>query len=98
MPTSFHQQPSQHPYNPYDVAVAALEFLGDQWGALPGPWGLTGHLHSGDWVPFTIGVCEVGDLYIRNDSQGDARHLPGSSTDDVATLGRAVAEVIGELY
>ncbi|MCT9003499.1 hypothetical protein [Streptomyces rhizosphaerihabitans] len=98
MATSFYQQPEQHPYTPYEVACAALEFLGDQWGALPGPWGRTGHLRSGDHVPFTVGVCEAGHLYIRNDAQGDSAHLPFASTADLAAVGQAIAEAVDDLY
>ncbi|MEU2857620.1 hypothetical protein ABZ672_04205 [Streptomyces mirabilis] len=98
MATSFYEQPEQHPHTPYDVVRAALEFLGDQWGALPGPWGTTGHLRSGDRIPFTVGVCEAGDLYIRNDAQGDSVHLPFTSTDDLPAIGQAIAEVVGALY
>lgn len=98
MATSFYRQPRRHPHTPYDVARAALEFLGDQWGVLPGPWGRTGHLRSGDCIPFTVGVCEAGDFYIRNDAQGDSVHLPFTSTADLAVIGQAIAEAVGTLY
>lgn len=98
MATSFYEQPKQHPHTPYAVACAALEFLGDQWSALSGPWGTTGHLRSGDRIPFTVGVCGAGDLYIRNDAQGDSVHLPFTSTADLPAIGQAIAEVVGELY
>ncbi|MFF3406657.1 hypothetical protein ACFYW8_10655 [Streptomyces sp. NPDC002742] len=98
MPTSFHRQPEQHPHTVYATARAALEFLGDQWGALPGPCGATGHLHNADHIPFTVGVCEAGHLYLRNDAQGDSVHLPFTSTDDPTAIGQAIAKVIGDLY
>ncbi|UFQ99721.1 hypothetical protein KBP30_41585 [Streptomyces sp. Go40/10] len=98
MADSFHQQPETVPHTPYAVACAAVEFLGDQWGALPGPWGVTGHLHNADHIPFTVGVCEAGDLYIRNDLQGDSRHLRFRSTADITLIGRTIAAVIGDLY
>ncbi|WP_237329956.1 hypothetical protein [Streptomyces sp. BA2] len=62
------------------------------------PLGTTGHLCSGDRVPFTIGVCEAGHLYIRNDAQGDSAHLPFTSTADLPAIGQAIAEVVGGLY
>ncbi|CAL9656152.1 hypothetical protein SUDANB21_06790 (plasmid) [Streptomyces sp. enrichment culture] len=62
MARSFFEQPREQPHTPYTVARAALEFLGDQWTALPGPWGTTGHLRSPLRIPFTVGVCEAGHL------------------------------------
>lgn len=99
MARSYFEQPRQQPYTPYTVARAALEFLGDQWSALPGPWGTTGHLHSPDRTPFTVGVCEAGHLYLRNDFLGDSTHLPYEPNGgDPAHIGRAIAEAIGDLY
>lgn len=60
--------------------------------------GVTGHLHNADHTPFTVGVCEAGDLYVRNDELGDSAHLRLSSTADLKSLGQAVADVIGDLY
>ncbi|GGY05074.1 hypothetical protein [Streptomyces minutiscleroticus] len=97
MPTSFLQQPEE-PVSPFEVARAALVLLGDQWGVLPGPMGTTGHLHNGDGTPFTVGVCEAGHLYVRNDSQGDAAHLPVPPTADLAALAHAVARILPELF
>ncbi|MEU6071851.1 MULTISPECIES: hypothetical protein [Streptomyces] len=98
MPTSFYDQPEEHPHSPYAVALAVVAVLGDQWGALPGPWGTTGHLHDADRIPFTIGVCEAGSLYIRNDTRGDGAHVPVKSDADLNTIGEAIAELIGRLY
>jgi hypothetical protein len=98
MPTSFYDQPEEHPHSPYDIARAAVEALGDQWGALPGPWGITGHIHDADRTPFTIGVCEAGVLYIRNDERGDSSHLAMDSNTDLETIGQAIADLIGHLY
>jgi hypothetical protein len=98
MPTSFYDQPEEHPHSLYAVALAAVEALGDQWGALPGPWGTTGHIHDADRIPFTIGVCEAGLLYIRNDRRGDSVHVPVKSDTDLKTIGEAIAELIGHLY
>ncbi|MFJ9662910.1 hypothetical protein ACIRPR_33785 [Streptomyces griseoflavus] len=99
MARSYFEQSRQQPHSPYTVARAALEFLGDQWTVLPGPWGTTGHLRSPDRIPFTVGVCEAGHLYLRNDSAGDSTHLPYESRGgDPAVIGRAIAEAIGGLY
>ncbi|MFE2603678.1 hypothetical protein ACFXDI_10060 [Streptomyces mirabilis] len=80
------------------VAQGAVSLLGDQWGAAAGPGGRTEHLRTNHTV-FTIGVCEAGDVFLRNDQIGDVRHLPhvnaNSSPDDIA---EQVAEYIGELY
>ncbi|MGW3820069.1 hypothetical protein [Streptomyces sp. NPDC005046] len=82
----------------FTVARKAVEMLGDQWGAAAGPGGRTGHLRTNHTV-FTIGVCEAGDVYLRNDDSGDVRHLPhvdaNSSPDDIA---EAVTLHIGDLY
>ncbi|MGW0730883.1 hypothetical protein [Streptomyces mirabilis] len=98
MAESFFRQPTESVHSPYAVACAAAEALGDQWRALPGPGLVTGHLHSGDRVPFTVGVCEAGDFYIRNDSVGDSRHLLVDPTADLPSLGAAVARVVGHIY
>ncbi|MFI9825254.1 hypothetical protein ACIHFC_33175 [Streptomyces sp. NPDC052013] len=98
MAKSFYEQPTQHPNTPYGIARASLEFLGDQWSALPGPWGRTGHLHNADRFPFTVGVCEAGHLYLRNDFLGDSTHLPYDSSAAPALIGQAIAEAIGALY
>ncbi|MEU1567229.1 hypothetical protein ABZ504_43910 [Streptomyces mirabilis] len=80
------------------VAQKAVERLGDQWGAAVGPGGRTGHLRT-DHTVFTIGVCEAGDVFLRNDKIGDVMHLPhvnaNSSPDDIA---EAVAQHVGHLY
>ncbi|MFJ2397470.1 hypothetical protein ACIOTI_32590 [Streptomyces sp. NPDC087843] len=80
------------------VAQKAVERLGDQWGAAAGPGGRSGHLRTNHTV-FTIGVCDAGDIYLRNDVIGDVRHLPhvnaNSSPDDIA---EAVAAHVGDLY
>ncbi|WP_435220624.1 hypothetical protein [Streptomyces sp. Tue6028] len=98
MTTSFHQQSTEQPHTPYEIACAAVTAMGDQWGVRPGPWGRTGHLRNADHTPFTVGVCEAGYLYLRNDELGDSVHLPLSSTADLPTLGQAIANVIGELF
>ncbi|MFC7512624.1 hypothetical protein ACFQV4_29835 [Streptomyces thermocarboxydus] len=97
MARSFFEQPREQPHALHRGA-RRLEFLGDQWTALPGPWGTTGHLRSPDRIPFTVGVCEAGRLYLRNDSAGDSTHLPYDSSADLAGIGRAIAEAIGGLY
>ncbi|MCX4429500.1 hypothetical protein [Streptomyces mirabilis] len=80
------------------VAQRAVSLLGDQWGAAEGPGGRTGHLRT-DHTVFTIGVCEAGDVFLRNDEIGDVMHLPyvnaNSSPDDIA---EQVAEYVGDLY
>lgn len=96
-PTSYHRQPVPD-FTPYDVAVKALEFLGDQWKALPGPWATTGHLHGWDNTPFTILAQPTGELIIRNDQLGDALPLPVEPTDTLHTVARVVTDVIGHLY
>lgn len=98
MARSFFQQPEQIPHTPYAVAQAALEFLGDQWSALPGPWVRTGHLRNADRIPFTVGICEAGHLYLRNDAQGDSVHLPFRSTSDLTAIAQAIADTVGDLY
>lgn len=75
-----------------------LDHLGDQWGAECGPWATTGHLRGWDRTPFTIGVNPTGELFVRNDQLGDALPLPVKPTDDLDTIARAVAEIIGHLY
>ncbi|WP_086798753.1 hypothetical protein [Streptomyces caniscabiei] len=93
--------PAQEPepsVTPYQVAQAAAVILGDQWGVRPGPMGTTGHLHNADWTPFTVGVCEAGHLYVRNDEIGDSAHLPVTVTADVDALARAVVDVLGSLF
>ncbi|MCX4993397.1 hypothetical protein [Streptomyces sp. NBC_00568] len=110
MPKDAHTHEWTHP--PYDdqdgapilgdrlftVACAAVLLLGDQWGAAAGPGGRTGHLRTNHTV-FTIGVCEAGGIFLRNDNEGDVRHLPhvdaNSSPDDIA---EAVAAHVGDLY
>lgn len=96
-PVSYHEQPVP-PFTPYDVAKAALKYCGDQWGAEPGPWATTGHLRAWDLTPFTIGVNPTGELFVRNDQLGDALPLPVEPTDDLDTVARAVAEIVGHLY
>lgn len=98
MTTSFHDHPQTPPHTPYDIARAAVDALGDQWGALPGPLGVTGHLHNDDRTPFTVGICEAGELYVRNDALGDSAHLPLSITADLKTLGEAIADVLPDLH
>ncbi|MEU2588245.1 hypothetical protein ABZ612_36400 [Streptomyces avermitilis] len=84
---------------PLAVAQKAVELLGDQWGAAAGPAGRTGHLRNACHDVFTIGVCEAGAVFFRNDVLGDAMHLPQvdaySSPDRIA---EAVADHIGDLY
>ncbi|GGJ68050.1 hypothetical protein [Streptomyces brasiliensis] len=65
---------------------------------MPGPWRTTGRLYDADRIPFTIGVCGTGELYIRNDAQGDSAHLPFPPTSDLAALGQHIADLIGDLY
>ncbi|MFD9464275.1 hypothetical protein [Streptomyces sp. NPDC060027] len=81
------------------AAQRAVSLLGDQWGAAAGPGGRTGHLRNAHHDVFTIGVCDAGDVFLRNDVTGDVRHLPHadahSSPDDIA---EQVAEYIGDLY
>ena len=96
-PVSFYNQPVPT-FTPYDVAKAALTYCGDQWGAEPGPWATTGHLRAWDNTPFTIGVNATGELFVRNDKLGDALPLPVEPTDDLDTIARAVAEIVGHLY
>ncbi|MGA5599602.1 hypothetical protein ACPCUF_00950 [Streptomyces griseoincarnatus] len=96
-PVSYHRLPVPG-FTPYDVAVAALEFLGDQWKALPGPWATTGHLYGWDNTPFTILAQPTGELIVRNDQLGDALPLPVETTDDLPTVARAVADITGRLY
>ncbi|MFI6340765.1 hypothetical protein [Streptomyces sp. NPDC050535] len=83
----------------HTVAQKAVEQLGDQWGAAAGPGGRTGHLRNAHQDVFTIGVCEAGDVFLRNDVIGDVRHLPhvnaNSSPEDIAN---AVALHVSDLY
>ncbi|MFF1517102.1 hypothetical protein [Streptomyces sp. NPDC058305] len=82
----------------FTVARKAVLRLGDQWDAAAGPGGRTGHLRTNHTV-FTIGVCEAGDIYLRNDTNGDVRHLPhvdaNSNPDGIAD---AVCDHIADLY
>ncbi|PWI05489.1 hypothetical protein DIZ27_38825 [Streptomyces sp. NWU339] len=96
-PVSYHSQPVPT-FTLYDVAKAALEHCGDQWRAAPGPWATTGHLWAWDNTPFTIGALPTGELFVRNDQLGDALPLTVKPTDDLDTIGRAVAEITGHLY
>ncbi|WP_328868628.1 hypothetical protein OHT76_44090 [Streptomyces sp. NBC_00287] len=60
---------------------------------------MTGHIWDADRIRFTVGVCEAGHLYVRNDSRGDSTHLLDTEPDaDLVTLGQAIADVIGDLY
>lgn len=96
-PVSYHRLPVPD-FTPYDVAKAALEFVGDQWRAEPGPWATTGHLYGWDNTPFTIAAQPTGELIVRNEMLGDTLPLPVQPTDDVKVIGRAVADIIGRLY
>ncbi|CAM5717801.1 MULTISPECIES: hypothetical protein [Streptomyces] len=96
-PVSFHNL-DVPPFTPYDIAKAALTYLGDQWGAEPGPWATTGHLRAWDGTPFTIGAQPTGELFLRNDQLGDTLALPVKPTDDLDTIARAVDETVGHLY
>ncbi|MFJ5779332.1 hypothetical protein [Streptomyces sp. NPDC093094] len=98
MPEAYYELPETFPHTLYDVARAACEALGDQWQVLPGHWGVTGHLRSPDRIPFTIGVCGAGSLYLRNDLRGNSAHLPAAAESDPAVIGQAVADLIGHLY
>lgn len=81
------------------VAQKAATLLGDQWGAAAGPGGRTGHLRNGFHDVFTIGVCEAGDVFLRNDVVGDVRHLPHvDATSSPDRIAEAVASHIGDLF
>ncbi|MET8411702.1 hypothetical protein ABZV34_27015 [Streptomyces sp. NPDC005195] len=81
------------------VAQGAVTLLGDQWSAAEGPAGRTGHVRSGSRDVFTIGVCEAGAVFLRNDGTGDVMHLPHTDAEsDVDAIAEQVAEYIGHLY
>ncbi|MET8292195.1 hypothetical protein ABZV80_44940 [Streptomyces sp. NPDC005132] len=81
------------------AAQTAVTLLGDQWGAAEGPAGRTGHLRSGSHDVFTLGVCEAGGVFLRNDGTGDVMHLPhADATSSADTIAAQVAEYIGHLY
>jgi hypothetical protein len=54
--------------------------------------------YDADRTPFTIGICEAGVLYIRNDERGDSAHRAMDSNTDLETIGQAIADLIGHLY
>lgn len=89
---------AQRPPTPYEVALAALDLLGDQWGVEPGPMGVTGRLHNADWTHFTVGVCDAGCMYVRNDENGDSAHLRPKVTAGTAALAQALHDVIDSLF
>ncbi|MET7746486.1 hypothetical protein [Streptomyces sp. NPDC005385] len=82
----------------FTAARKTVETLGDHLSAAAGPGGRTAHLRTGGTV-FTLGICDAGDIFLRNDEIGDVRHLPhvnaNSSPDAIA---EAVANHIGDLY
>ncbi|MFF4542239.1 hypothetical protein [Streptomyces aureus] len=81
------------------VAQQVVALLGDQWGAAEGPGGRTGHLRNAHQDVFTIGVCEAGCVFLRNDVSGDVMHLPHVNADSSADeITEAAHEHIGELF
>ncbi|WP_031102302.1 hypothetical protein [Streptomyces sp. NRRL S-1896] len=97
MPLSFSRQPVPD-YSIWQATNEALKYLNDQWGAEPGPWGVTGHLRAWDHTPFTVGVTETGALFLRNDQLGDATTLKVTATDSLDTVARAIADAVDGLY
>ncbi|MFJ2007794.1 hypothetical protein [Streptomyces chartreusis] len=59
--------------------------------------GTTGHLRHDAAIPFTVGVCEAGHFYVRNEESGASTHLPVSTTAELDTLANALCDVIGDL-
>ncbi|MFG3267880.1 hypothetical protein [Streptomyces bobili] len=98
MPTPYHSLPEHFPHSPYAAACAAEQAMGDQWQVFPGPWGVTGHLFNSEHTPFTVGVCEAGSLYIRNDERGDSIHVPVNSHTPLTKIGQTIAELINDLF
>ncbi|MER7982472.1 hypothetical protein [Streptomyces sp. NPDC095817] len=96
----YEDQEPAHVFNSplFTAARKAVEFLGDQFGAAAGPGGRTAHLRT-QGVVFTLGICEAGDVYLRNEDIGDVIHLPhinaNSSPNDIA---EAVFNHIGDIY
>jgi hypothetical protein len=83
----------------YEVAGAAVELLGDQWSAEPGPDPSSALLHAGG-ITFTIAPDRAaGALRIRNTdpdyTAADTRLLPGGTT---AAISLRICEVIGEIF
>jgi len=96
-PIPFHRQPIPR-FSLFEISEDATEILGDQCGVDPGPWAQTGHLRC-NGTPFTIGICEAGDLYVRNDETGDAVHLPHVTPDNERrAIAQAIADTIGALH
>ncbi|MGW0969953.1 hypothetical protein [Streptomyces sp. NPDC002516] len=81
------------------VAQQVVALFDGQWGAAEGPGGRTGHLRSAEWGVFTIGVCEAGCVFLRNDTSGAVMHLPHVDADSSANeITEAAHEHIDELF
>ncbi|MFE7077123.1 hypothetical protein ACFU96_44265 [Streptomyces sp. NPDC057620] len=81
------------------IAQKAVEQLGDQWSAAAGPGGRTGHLRNAYGDVFTIGVCEAGDVFLRNDVAGSVRHLPHVDPySDLDEIANAIVLHVGDMY
>ncbi|MFJ5779721.1 hypothetical protein [Streptomyces sp. NPDC093094] len=80
MPGTYSEQPKTFPHNPYDIARVACAALGRDRAPEPP-----------DRILFTLGICEAGTLYLRNDTTGNSTHLP-------TTTGQTTADLIGRLY
>ncbi|MFF1284384.1 hypothetical protein ACFVY4_27030 [Streptomyces sp. NPDC058299] len=83
----------------YEVAGAAVQLLGDQWSAEPGPDPFSAFLHAGG-ITFTVAPDRAaGALRIRNIdpdyTAADTRLLPIGST---AVVAQRIYEVIGEIF
>ncbi|WP_406834788.1 hypothetical protein ACICHK_00030 [Streptomyces sp. AHU1] len=81
------------------VARQVVELLDGQWGAAEGPGGRTGHLRDAQQGVFTIGVCEAGCVFLRNDGSGAVMHLPHVDADSSADeISEVVHEHLHELF
>ncbi|WP_405893761.1 hypothetical protein OG272_15940 [Streptomyces sp. NBC_00104] len=85
-------------FSAYDIAQAALEHIGDLWGAEPGPDDTTAQLRAWDGTPFTLTIGAAGEYRLNNDQLNEGLTLPVSAGDGIDVIARSLAGHVGHLY